>query len=949
MVRSATHGHTPHDIPGLARLLDPPDPSDGPPGEQPAARFELLDDVVRLLTGLADQAPVVAVFDDLQWADEASLVLLEFAARHLHQAAVLLLGAYRDMEAPSRLSRLAGLAETLPLTGLDTGAVAAAMAQVAGVSPNGELAAQVRDRTGGNPLFVRELTRLLLAQGGLPHAGRPLPVVLDSVQETLQRRLARLSQACVQMLSAAAVAGPRIRPEVLRRLLPGPEELEGLLAEAGNARVLSAPPTPVDVHQFTHDLFRESLYASLGPAERSRLHGECGTVLETLAAAGVPVPAAEVAAHFVAAAAAGTATAAAPAVAWSRRAAQEASARLAADDACHHYQRALRILDAAAPDRDADRVGLLLGLADAQDSAGDAADARGTYRQAAQLARRLADPGLLAAAAIGLHSLGAPSGLSHAEPISLLEEAATALSATNSPLQAVVLASLARDLYHSWEHDYLARATDLAEQAVGLARRHDDRILLARCLLAWHDTQWLPGSASQRLTIADEMLDLAADARDRELHTQALLLRASARLELGDPRGHQDLTEYCHSAEQSGHARERWQAMSRRATVALIAGDIASARTLSSQAALLGERIGEPDWSSVADSQLWEILRFTGERSRYAELGHNAETIASWPPWQALGQADDGQSDQAAELLASFDLDRGFRPGPRTSPESWSMAIVAEAVAAAGTQVQREEMYRRLTPLAGLHVISGGCAAYSGAFDHYLGLLAESLGRTTQAHLHHAAAAAMHQRLGSPAWLTLSRRHLDRLDTEDAAHDGARPVLQADGDTWQLSYAGRKAHLPDLKGLHDLAVLIANPGQPIHVTQLLTGQPPAALPGADPVLDEQAKAAYRKRLAQLDTEIDDADEQHDLRRAELARLERQALLDELASATGLRGRDRRLGDSTERARKTITSRIRDTISRVQRQHPDLARHLSGTITTGTWCCYTPTAKPASPP
>jgi hypothetical protein len=151
-------------------------------------------------------------------------------------------------------------------------------------------------------------------------------------------------------------------------------------------------------------------------------------------------------------------------------------------------------------------------------------------------------------------------------------------------------------------------------------------------------------------------------------------------------------------------------------------------------------------------------------------------------------------------------------------------------------------MYRRLTPLSGVHVIAGGCAAYSGAFDHCLGLLAESLGRATHAHLHHAAAAAMHQRLGSPAWLTLSRDHLDRPATEDAAHDQARPVVQPDGDTWQLSYAGRKAHLPDLKGLHDLAVLIAHPGQPIHVTQLLTGQPPATLPGADPVLDEQAKA-----------------------------------------------------------------------------------------------------------
>jgi hypothetical protein len=117
---------------------------------------------------------------------------------------------------------------------------------------------------------------------------------------------------------------------------------------------------------------------------------------------------------------------------------------------------------------------------------------------------------------------------------------------------------------------------------------------------------------------------------------------------------------------------------------------------------------------------------------------------------------------------------------------------------------------------------------------------------------------------------------------------------------------------------------------------------------ARPPRPRRAGQGRLPEASQLDTEIDDADEQHDLRRAELARLERQALLDELASATGLRGRDRRLGDSTERARKTVTSRIRDTISRIQRQHPDLAEHLSGTITTGTWCCYAPTAKPASP-
>jgi hypothetical protein len=227
----------------------------------------------------------------------------------------------------------------------------------------------------------------------------------------------------------------------------------------------------------------------------------------------------------------------------------------------------------------------------------------------------------------------------------------------------------------------------------------------------------------------------------------------------------------------------------------------------------------------------------------------------------------DGELHQAAALLAGFDLDRGFRPGRRANPEPWSMAIVAEAVAAAGTAAQREEMYRRLTPLAGLHVISGGCAAYSGAYDHYLGLLAASLGHSLRAQVHFTAAATMHQQLGA-----------------------------------------------------------------------------AALPGADPVLDEQAKAAYRKRLTQLDDEIDNAGQYQDLYRAEHARLERKALLHELASAAGIGGRDRRLGDSAERARKTITSRIRDAIDRVQQHHPELARHLDGTISTGTWCCYTPVAR-----
>lgn len=485
----------------------------------------------------------------------------------------------------------------------------------------------------------------------------------------------------------------------------------------------------------------------------------------------------------------------------------------------------------------------------------------------------------------------------------MLTEAASALAGTDSPLLPQVLASLAQDMHHSWESSHVAQARALAEQAVGLARQLGDSSALAHCLLALHDTIWRPASAADRLAIVEEALDLARHARDQELHSRALLLRATARLELNDPGGYHDLTEYCRRAEQSGRAHGRWQALSRRATLALIEGNINAAADLSEQAARWGESIGEPDWPSVADGQLWEWLRFTTGRRRYAELGHNGPILTAWAPWPALGLADDGELEQAQSLLAGFDLDVGFRPGPRSNPEPWSMAIVGEAVAVAGTTAQREEMYRRLLPLAGFHVVTGGCASYSGSFDHYLGLLAGALGHLDVATGHFSDAITMHQRIGATAWTELTRRHLRQIRVAGADPDRP-PVLRDLGDTWEVSYAGRNSHLPDLKGLRDLATLIANPGHPVHAVQLLTGAEPAPMAGGDPVLDEAAKAAFRRRLRQLDEDIDWSAERGDSDRAEAARTEREALLHELKAAAGLHGRDRRLGDNAASSSQT---------------------------------------------
>ncbi|MFD1151292.1 ATPase, partial [Saccharothrix hoggarensis] len=179
----------------------------------------------------------------------------------------------------------------------------------------------------------------------------------------------------------------------------------------------------------------------------------------------------------------------------------------------------------------------------------------------------------------------------------------------------------------------------------------------------------------------------------------------------------------------------------------------------------------------------------------------------------------------------------------------------------------------------------------------------------------------------------------------DAATLGLAPVagerqageFRRDGDVWSLSYRGVTVRMPDSKGLRDLHVLLSSPGEAVAAVSLLAPEAVAsARLGGDPVLDDEAKARYRRRLARLDEEIDHAPD--DDRAAALDR-ERAALLDELRAAAGLAGRTRRLGDEAERARKAVTARIRDTLRKLDDRHPGLAAHLRETVSTGATCVY----------
>ena len=303
-----------------------------------------------------------------------------------------------------------------------------------------------------------------------------------------------------------------------------------------------------------------------------------------------------------------------------------------------------------------------------------------------------------------------------------------------------------------------------------------------------------------------------------------------------------------------------------------------------------------------------------------------------FPVLKAWPYAARGEAAAAAAALGDFSvLDITMWTGLE------ALAAAAVVFAVAGSDAQRSWVYERLRPYAGTHVVVGGCASYHAAVDHHLGALAASLEDTAAAEAHFRAALAMHERLGAAGWARLSDQALAGLLAAPASR--AANEMRLVNGVRLLCYEGKQVQLPDSKGLGDIATLIGAHGADVHVL-ILVGHRLARM-GADPVLDEKAKAAYKARLAGLAGDIEDAEDAGSPGRAEALRSERDALIRELAAAAGLGRRDRKLGDEAERARKTVSARVRDALAKIGQVHPELADHLRRSLRMGTLCSYSP--------
>lgn len=521
-------------------LPEPPQASlSGPDAADPQGmRFRLFDGVTSLLGELARTRPLVLVLDDLHWVDKPSLLLLEFLSRELHGRRILVLACYRSPDLPGdaplgeHLEQLAHLGVSVNLTGLDEAASRRLIEETAEIPVSDGVAVLVRDRTSGNPLFLREVVRLLHAQGRLaPGAGTGLapllPALPRTVREVIDRRIARLSPGCARMLARGSVIGSEIDLELLTAVAGSSgTELTVLLDEAVQAGALVGARGAVTRYRFTHPLLREALYSDLPASERARLHNEVGEVIETKSD-DTSERVSALAHHFYLAS---PVCGPEKALGYAGVAARHALSMLAYEEAAEHFEHALEMhsqLDGEL----SERAELLLELGDARMRAGDWPASTKACERAAASARRRGDAEQLARAALGLGAglTGFEVNLEEPSQLPLLEEARAKLRG-DSPLRARVLARL------SVASTLTRRAEDRAElsqEAIAIARRVGDPEALAYALSSYCDASAGPEHTQERLALASEMVELARRSGSRETELLGRRFRLVALLELG--------------------------------------------------------------------------------------------------------------------------------------------------------------------------------------------------------------------------------------------------------------------------------------------------------------------------------------------------------------------------------------------------------------------------------
>ena len=735
------------------------------------ARFRLFDSIATFLRNGAKAQPLVVVLDDLHWADKPSLLLLQFLAREMRSSRLLILGTYRDVELRRAHPLAQALAELnreqvssrVALRGLTEPDVARYIEMTSGMEPPHELVAAVHRETEGNPFFVAECVRLLVSEGRLekPAGGSWSISVPQSVREVVGRRLDQLSESSNALLQIASVVGREFALGVVQAVSDlDPDAVTDAIEEAVAARVVGEAPRTRDRYAFSHALIRETLYEEIPTTRRVGVHRRIGVVLETLYKDAPEPHLAELAYHFLEASPGGDVG---KAVDYAERAAERALSQLAYEEATKHYRMALEALELA-PGDPARRGRLLLQLGEANRRAGDVESARAAFFDAAELARSARDSRLLAQAGIGLRA-GAGFGYVDERRAAILDEALGSIGNDDPALRSRLCGELARTLYFGDQ----IRVRALADESVSAAETSGDPAALAEALSTRAYVLWSADPPEGRLEAGDRIVRLANGIGETELLLDGLMWRIIALTEMPDiGRANAAVDDYTRVAEASRIPRYLLYALSRKATMAAIAGRFEEFDRYSREAYEIGRRAQEPDAIQVYNSQLLLPAIQRGDREKLREFLDNLASYvprysqrASWFPLMSafahLALGDREAAGRAFDEATADGLEAMWRQGIVVN---LMFAMLAQLC----VELERYEFVDRieqaLAPLEHRNIIGGGAVNSFGAGAYYLGLLHAAAGKLDDAVERFASANRIHARMGAQPFLAQSLTEL---------------------------------------------------------------------------------------------------------------------------------------------------------------------------------------------
>ncbi len=708
-----------------------PDVLDAPGGDRAGSgssedRFRLFDAVARLLSDITSSTPWVIVLDDAHRADYGSLLLLHHVVRTLTRERLLVMVNHRDTEHVHDVL-VTGLAREpvtrrIELRGLAAAAVGKQLATRVGRDDAPAQVQRVHAITAGNPFFIGEMG-WALAQAGAVASAVPVP---PSVRQTINERLERLPPKSVRLLRAASIVGREFSVEVVARMVGEPVlGCLGQLDEAAAAGLVEPTATPGE-HRFVHVLLRDAIEAGLGSAERAQLHRSAAEAVEQLYADRLEPRLPDLARHWASAAVLGERS---RATGWIRRAAGEAVNRLAYEEGVRLYRLALdvggRELD------DLDRCQLQLALGAAQSLSGDHPGRLQTCRNAADLARSMARPDLIAEAALILD--GGDGGEADRLVRRLCEEVLRWLGPEAASLRARVAAGLARACIYLDDVDAAARAS---EQALAIANQCDDRAALVATLRARQLVRSGPDGTDERSGLAAQLLEIGREVSDPETQMWAHLWRIDVLLQRGDLAGvGRELDDLAWCAGEVGGPVARWQLLRCRAAHAQAQGRFADAIRLANEGfteliplsawvrdavlSITGHHIGQ---EASGGTRAYGLDRPVGAREFCPAFG----ALYSLAPAVVLISA--GRRAEAVGLYRALGRVAEWRPTPHGATISYALGIVVATAlddAAADVAALRELLAR----YRGHHVAGGaGAGIYLGPVELYLGIATRHLG-----------------------------------------------------------------------------------------------------------------------------------------------------------------------------------------------------------------------------